>query len=171
MKPRATNKKPHGVNAAWNRLVSFPSAGLTPGAEAAIDNLSHRMKIGMVMCGIGMLMVIGTSVLTLMPALGAVTPPPMSSYTAVPPFINNTVPPLVMLLLSKDHRLFLKAYNDITDMDGDGVVDTTYKDTIQYDGYFDWTKCYTYVTGNARFEPVGAASGTNGHYCTGAEIF
>lgn len=103
-------------------------------------------------------------------AFSAVTPPPMSAYTAFPPFINNTVPPLVMLLASKDHRLFLKAYNDITDLDGDGVVDTIYKDTIQYDGYFDWTKCYTYKSSaspSARFEPVGAATGPNGHYCTG----
>ena len=46
----------------------------------------------------------------------------MQDYTAVPPFINQTVPPLVMLLMSKDHRLFIKAYNDIMDIDGVGPL-------------------------------------------------
>jgi type IV pilus assembly protein PilY1 len=91
----------------------------------------------------------------------------MANYTAYPPFQNQTVPPLVMLVMDKDHRQFLRAYNDITDMDGDGVIDTTYKDTIAYDGYFDWLKCYTYVPANNRFEPAAWATGANGHYCTG----
>lgn len=91
----------------------------------------------------------------------------MQNYTAYPPFMNQTVPPLVMLVMDKDHRQFLRAYNDITDMDGDGVIDTTYKDTIAYDGYFDWTKCYTYVGANNRFEPAALATGANGHYCAG----
>ena len=92
----------------------------------------------------------------------------MQNYTAYPPFMNQTVPPLVMLVMDKDHRQFLRAYNDITDLDGDGTLDTTYKDTIAYDGYFDWTKCYTYVSANNRFEPAAAGSGVNGHYCSGA---
>ncbi len=92
----------------------------------------------------------------------------MQNYTAYPPFMNQTVPPLVMLVMDKDHRQFLRAYNDITDLDGDGTLDTTYKDTIAYDGYFDWTKCYTYVSANNRFEPSGSATGANGHYCSGA---
>jgi len=92
--------------------------------------------------------------------------PQMSDYTSYPPFLSQTVPPLVMLVMAKDHKQFIKGYNDVTDLDSDGVVDTTYKDTIQYDGYFDPNKCYSYVSANSRFEPQGAATGTNQHYCT-----
>lgn len=94
----------------------------------------------------------------------------MADYTAVPPFLNQSVPPLVMLAMTPNHRMYFKAYNDTTDLNGDGVIDTTYTDAISYDGYFDWTKCYTYnasASPSPRFEPVGLASGTNGHYCTG----
>ena len=36
----------------------------------------------------------------------------MNNYTAYPPFINKSVPPAVMLMMTKDHRLFFKGYND-----------------------------------------------------------
>ena len=41
----------------------------------------------------------------------------MNNYTAYPPFITKTVPPAVMLMMTKDHRLFFKGYNDIVDLD------------------------------------------------------
>ena len=41
----------------------------------------------------------------------------MNNYTAYPPFISKTVPPAVMLMMTKDHRLFFKGYNDIVDLD------------------------------------------------------
>ena len=53
------------------------------------------------------------------------------------------------------------------DLDGDGGLDTTYKDTIDYYGYFDSKKCYSYISGNGRFEPQVAGGGTNGHTCSG----
>jgi type IV pilus assembly protein PilY1 len=101
----------------------------------------------------------------------------MNSYSAYPPFINKSVPPAVMLMMTKDHRLFLKGYNDIVDLDngtpgGDAAVDTTYKDNIDYVGYFDPKKCYDYGNGTAgfggtgRFNPAVAGTGTYGHYCT-----
>ena len=76
----------------------------------------------------------------------------MNNYTAYPPFINKTVPPAVMLMMTKDHRLFFKGYNDIVDLDngkpgGDAAVDTTYKDNIDYVGYFDPKKCYDFGNG------------------------
>lgn len=113
-------------------------------------------------------LLIGTVLIVIGSPLSAQTPT-MQNYTAFPPFVNQTVPPLVMLVLDKDHRMFLKAYNDITDLDNDGVIETTYKDSVQYDGYFDWTKCYTYngsASPSGRFEPVTTATGTNGHYCS-----
>lgn len=91
----------------------------------------------------------------------------MADYRSIPPFINQSVPPLVMLTMSKDHRLFYKAYNDIMDLDADGTIETTYKDTIDYYGYFDPKKCYAYVAGNNRFEPQAAAGGAASHYCSG----
>ena len=59
---------------------------------------------------------------------------------------SSNVPGLVMLVMSNDHQLFYKAYNDWSDLDGDGDIDSTYKGSITYYGYFDPTKCYSYDT-------------------------
>ncbi len=100
----------------------------------------------------------------------------MANYTAYPPFINQTVPPLVMLVMSKDHRMFIKGYNDMQDLDsnvstGVGGIETTYADYIDYYGYFDPKKCYTYNTGVTpnRFDPAAwaVASGGFRYTCTG----
>jgi len=119
----------------------------------------------------------------------------MNNYTAYPPFINKSVPPAVMLMMTKDHRLFFKGYNDLVDLDGkkDSVtglpntptgrtdgIETTYADYIDYVGYFDSKKCYTYSSptdnsfaSTGQFNPAGAAgnssaSGTTyGHTCSG----
>lgn len=102
----------------------------------------------------------------------------MNSYTAYPPFINKSVPPAVMLMMTKDHRLFFKGYNDIVDLDngkpgGDAAVDTTYKDNIDYVGYFDSKKCYDFGNGTTgfggtgRFNPSAAGTGAYGHMCAG----
>ncbi len=88
----------------------------------------------------------------------------LADYTAYPPFISDVVPPVVMFVMSKDHKLFYKAYNDVMDLDEDGTIDITYTDTIDYYGYFDPKKCYTYTSG--QFEPTVAGTGANGHYCT-----
>lgn len=100
----------------------------------------------------------------------------MNNYTAYPPFITKTVPPAVMLMMTKDHRLFFKGYNDLIDLDngkpgGDAAIDTTYKDNIDYVGSFDSKKCYNYsggagFGGTGRFDPAVAGTGTYGHYCT-----
>jgi len=72
-----------------------------------------------------------------------------------------------MLVMSKDHKLFLKAYDDVVDLIGNGVPTVTYTDSINYYGYFDSNKCYSYVSGNNRFEAQVLASGANNHYCSG----
>jgi|WetSurMetagenome_2_1015567.scaffolds.fasta_scaffold00013_93 type IV pilus assembly protein PilY1 len=71
----------------------------------------------------------------------------MNDYCITPPFLQATIPPLVMLVMSKDHKDFYKAYDDYSDLDGDGLLDTTYKHSITYYGYFDSTKCYSYSGG------------------------
>jgi type IV pilus assembly protein PilY1 len=76
-----------------------------------------------------------------------------------PLFIASTEP-RVMLLLSRDHELSRKAYTDYTDLNGDGVLDTTYNNAVNYYGYFDSGKCYSYS--GSYFVPSGAASS---HQC------
>ncbi|MGZ8228166.1 MAG: pilus assembly protein [Burkholderiales bacterium] len=81
-----------------------------------------------------------------------------------PLFIGASIPPKVMLTISKDQQLIKKAYNDYSDLDGDGQLETTYKHSIDYYGYFDSYKCYSYSTSNGRFEPTSV---TADKYCAG----
>jgi type IV pilus assembly protein PilY1 len=73
--------------------------------------------------------------------------------------------PMLMLNMSRDHQLSYRAYVEYTDLDGDGVLERTYKhsDKFDYYGYFDPRRCYTYSGG--RFRP---GSVTADKYCTGA---
>lgn len=75
--------------------------------------------------------------------------------------IARPVRPIVMLALSNDHQLYKAAYDDYTDVDGDGVPELTYANDYEYFGYFDPDTCYDYDTG--LFEPTAQA--TN-HQCT-----
>lgn len=95
-------------------------------------------------------------------ALGTVAPPVFAGTVAqVPLFLVNSAKPLVMLDMSKDHQLFYKAYDDYSDLTGDGTPETTYKHSVDYYGYFDSYKCYSYSTN--RFEPQGT---TADKYCS-----
>jgi type IV pilus assembly protein PilY1 len=84
------------------------------------------------------------------------------SVSTQPLISTASVTPLVMLDISKDQQLYKKAYNDYSDLDGDGQLDTTYKNSIDYYGYFDSYKCYSYSSGV--FVP---ASTTTTKYCSG----
>ncbi|MFA7316357.1 MAG: PilC/PilY family type IV pilus protein [Sulfuricella sp.] len=87
---------------------------------------------------------------------------------AGPLYVGAAVPPIVMLNVTKDQNLYQKAYNDYSDLDGDGYIDTTYKHTIDYYGYFDSYKCYTYSSTDLRFVPVAASyTGTKPAACSG----
>lgn len=81
------------------------------------------------------------------------------------PVFLNPPDPRMMLVMSRDHQLSMKAYNDYSDLNGDGVIDKTYTDAVDYYGYFDTERCYVY--NNSRFEPSAAAVGTNKHECSG----
>lgn len=98
-------------------------------------------------------------------ALGAGAQTAMLDLAKIPLYVGANVQPLVMLALSKDQQLYKKAYNDYSDLDGDGAIETTYKHAINYYGYFDSTKCYDYDTVNNRYTPFGI---TADKYCTGA---
>jgi type IV pilus assembly protein PilY1 len=89
---------------------------------------------------------------------GAVTWPstPLGSTT------NAT--PMTMLVMSKDHKLFYEAYNDASDVDGDGTLDIRFKPSINYYGLFDSGYCYNYSSD--RFEPAGTTDDLG--RCTGS---
>lgn len=103
-----------------------------------------------------------------------------AEFSAVPPESQRSDPPEVMLSLSRDHQYFFKAYNDYTDLDpptlddqgnlvgdvvdGLPVIETTYKHSFDYFGYFDAFKCYEY-SGN-RYVPQSI---TADKYCSGSE--
>ena len=74
-------------------------------------------------------------------------------FSVQPESTGRDVKPLVMLAMSNDHQLFFKAYSDWGDLDGDGQIDVTYTHSINYEGYFDYEKCYEYSTSLQRFVP------------------
>ena len=101
-------------------------------------------------------------------ALSVATQPAQAALLTLasqPIYLGAAIPPVVMLNVGRDHQLHYKAYTDYSDLDEDGVLETTYKHTITYYGYFDSFKCYTYSSSNNRFEPFGA---TANKYCEGA---
>lgn len=92
-----------------------------------------------------------------------------STYSYIPPFLSDSVAPMVMLTMARDHRLYYEAYNDASDINEDGHLDVRYNPSIDYYGYFDSFKYYEYS--NNRFEPRGATingkKAPNGNYWSG----
>ncbi len=89
----------------------------------------------------------------------------LSDYAAMPPTASDSTAPLVMLAMSRDNQLWHKAYNDYSDINGDGVIDTTYNDDFEYFGYFHSDFCYAYSSANNQFSPIDSVdNGT--HQCT-----
>lgn len=96
-----------------------------------------------------------------------------------PLFLNGSVPPLNMIVMGRDHKLYYEAYNDASDLNDDGVLDTKYKGfelkvpaptepgvsiyKIDYFGYFDSYKCYTF--NGSFFDPVAVVGA--GKTCSG----
>lgn len=70
---------------------------------------------------------------------------------------------MVMLAMGRDHRMFYEAYNDASDIDGDGTLDIRFKPAITYLGLFNSNLCYTHSNGSGTadlFTPASAAAGT-----------
>jgi type IV pilus assembly protein PilY1 len=78
--------------------------------------------------------------------------------TVPPNIITSSNRPMMMLATSKDHTLFGPIYTDFEDIDGDGALDTGFKPSFKYYGYFDATKCYNYSTASSRFDPAAKAT-------------
>jgi type IV pilus assembly protein PilY1 len=76
--------------------------------------------------------------------------------------VQTPAAPLIMLALGRDHRMFYEAYNDASDIDGDGTLDIRFKPAITYLGLFDSNVCYTHNGSNNNaglFTPSAAAIG------------
>ncbi len=78
----------------------------------------------------------------------------------VPLVTTQAAPPMTMLVMGRDHTLYYEAYNDASDLDGDGVIDTRFRPTLTYFGLFDSGLCYkTSAPGeHGRFVPVAEAN-------------
>jgi type IV pilus assembly protein PilY1 len=77
--------------------------------------------------------------------------------------VQSSAKPMIMLAMGKDHRMFYEAYNDASDIDGDGTLDIRFKPKILYLGLFDSNVCYTHNNlsdGTGLFTPSSTASGT-----------
>lgn len=87
-----------------------------------------------------------------------------------PLFLTASQPPLIMLTMARDHKLYYEAYNDYSDLNSDGTLDVGYKpNSIEYYGYFDSYKCYSYASG--LFTPEGMSDQVGTTYtkkCSGS---
>ena len=98
---------------------------------------------------------------------------------SVPLNSGQSYPPLVMMVAGKDHKQFHEAYNDTTDLDGDGLIDTRFNPRIVYTGLFDSKLCYrgkgvnsggslgsgSFSAQNDYFEPAAAVTDMTTHKC------
>ena len=101
------------------------------------------------------------------------TPETSATYNRLPLPNPAGAPPVVMLVVSRDEQLSVKAYTDYTDLlaglPGDtGVVQTTYNNSVTYDGYFDPDDCYKYVSSGTNSPYYQAAALASTHQCTSA---
>ena len=97
----------------------------------------------------------------------ASTAPGALNIAQAPLFARASLPPLNMLVMGKDHKIYYEAYNDASDLDADGVPDVGYQGwqtkvvdgqtvfKIDYFGYFNSFACYTWD--GSKFNPSAAA--------------
>jgi Tfp pilus assembly protein, tip-associated adhesin PilY1 len=99
---------------------------------------------------------------------GQISTQNMSDFESYPSGVNAlaapNVPPLIMLVMSRDEQLFNKAYPDYTALVAGGSVNTTYLDSFAYNGYFDPNICYTYDSTNKYYKAAASVS-TGTHQC------
>ncbi len=86
---------------------------------------------------------------------------PLAKY---PLYIGSaSLPPLVMILMGRDHSMFYEAYNDMTDLDDDGKIDFIFNPAITYDGIFESNLCYEYSENVFKIKSVATAQTVNYH--------
>jgi type IV pilus assembly protein PilY1 len=69
-----------------------------------------------------------------------------------------------MLVAGKDHKLFYEAYNDTSDLDGDGNYDIRFNPRIEYYGLFDSKLCYKGKGKNTSGTLVGTTYSASADY-------
>ncbi|WP_427980482.1 pilus assembly protein [Agarivorans sp.] len=85
-----------------------------------------------------------------------------------PLHVASKPPPMVMLVMGRDHTLYYEAYNDASDLTGNDRLNLHYDPiNINYAGYFDSQRCYSYSSEGEVFVPGAAASSTKA--CTGSD--
>ena len=119
-----------------------------------------------------MLLMLSSAALVFMAGLSspALADAPPVSQEPLSVGVGQEAPPLNMLVMGKDHKIYYEAYNDASDLDGDGILDVGYRGfelknpaptdgssrfKIDYYGYFNSYACYSWQTD--RFVPVAAA--------------
>ncbi|WP_027707099.1 pilus assembly protein [Zooshikella ganghwensis] len=99
------------------------------------------------------------------------------SIASQPFDLAKSQPPMVMMVMGRDHKLYYEAYNDASDLNNDGALDTSYnpnliiengeKKQIGYYGYFSSKLCYEYKkrdSGQSElFVPVGETEEKTSH--------
>ncbi|MDR2367400.1 MAG: hypothetical protein LBF58_04705 [Deltaproteobacteria bacterium] len=70
--------------------------------------------------------------------------PIKEQYQNRPLTVSGVTIPEVMLVVSKDLKMFQQGYPALVDLDGDGRVDTGFNPMVEYVGYFDSNSCYAY---------------------------
>ena len=80
----------------------------------------------------------------------------LSPENSAPVYSALGMAPKVLLTLSRDHTLAYAAYNDFSDIDGDGVLDYRFKPSFEYLGLFNSYYCYSYALTNGKglYSPV-----------------
>lgn len=82
--------------------------------------------------------------------------------------VTTSAPPMTMLVVGRDHKLFYEAYNDASDLNGDGQLDIRFNPSITYYGLFDSSLCYSYngtfdastsTSNGGMFQPHSTMSG------------
>ena len=94
----------------------------------------------------------------------------MQNYCVKPPFVSQSVPPMVMFEVGRDHKLYYEAYNDGVDLDGDGRIDRTYDHSIEYYGYFHPYKCYTPASGSSSNDYFTAVATNTDRFCSTGQM-
>lgn len=94
--------------------------------------------------------------------LGRLSLEAAADFAALPLTTRKAVTPLVMLGLAIDEQAHRRAYDDLADLDGDGLIDSDYRNDHRYAGYFDDQLCYDHD--GSRFR---AASTASAHRCSG----
>ncbi|MDR0882137.1 MAG: hypothetical protein LBP55_06305 [Candidatus Adiutrix sp.] len=82
----------------------------------------------------------------------------IDNYMATPFWLQGRTIPQVMMVVERDWKLFYPAYNGLTDLDGDGIIDIGFNPDITYVGYFDSDSCYEHD--ETMFKRVGPTDKT-----------